>query len=147
MGAESNDYDIDKLVEAFKCFCATPTEMTTKDCGKIVKTCWGVSLSNAGDIAYSKVKVKGQTKIPLNRANVKKYMELMAKEWKKPAKGKTAEVDLADKVMASTEKAKPEAKTSKTGGVDRLTDTSKYTGSHKERFDESGKGKGASGRQ
>ncbi len=27
-----------------------------------------------------------------------------------------------------------------------LTDTSQYTGSHKERFDESGKGKGADGR-
>jgi len=35
---------------------------------------------------------------------------------------------------------------SSAGGVDRLTDTSKYTGSHKERFDESGKGKGAAGR-
>lgn len=34
----------------------------------------------------------------------------------------------------------------KTGAVDRLTDTSKYTGSHKERFDESGKGKGLDGR-
>lgn len=33
------------------------------------------------------------------------------------------------------------------GGVDRLTDTSKYTGSHKERFDESGKGKGIEGRE
>lgn len=33
------------------------------------------------------------------------------------------------------------------GGVDRLTDTSKYTGSHKERFDESGKGKGIAGRE
>ena len=31
------------------------------------------------------------------------------------------------------------------GGVDRLTDTSKYTGAHKERFDESGKGKGLAG--
>jgi hypothetical protein len=31
--------------------------------------------------------------------------------------------------------------------VERLTDTSKYTGSHKERFDESGKGKGKEGRQ
>lgn len=31
--------------------------------------------------------------------------------------------------------------------MDRLTDTSKYTGSHKERFDESGKGKGLSGRE
>lgn len=35
----------------------------------------------------------------------------------------------------------------KGGAVDRLTDTSKYTGSHKERFDESGKGKGKSGRE
>lgn len=38
-------------------------------------------------------------------------------------------------------------KTTNVGGVDRLTDTSKYTGSHKERFDESGKGKGISGRE
>lgn len=28
----------------------------------------------------------------------------------------------------------------------RLTDTSKYTGAHKERFDSAGKGKGAAGR-
>jgi len=34
----------------------------------------------------------------------------------------------------------------KAGGVDRLTDASKYTGSHKERFDDSGKGKGMEGR-
>ncbi len=32
------------------------------------------------------------------------------------------------------------------GVVDRLTDTAKYTGSHKERFDETGKGKGLEGR-
>lgn len=30
--------------------------------------------------------------------------------------------------------------------TDRLTDTAKYTGAHKERFDESGKGKGVEGR-
>lgn len=34
-----------------------------------------------------------------------------------------------------------------TGVVGRLTDTSKYTGSHQERFDSSGKGKGTSGRK
>lgn len=38
-------------------------------------------------------------------------------------------------------------KVAKSGAVDRLTDTTKYTGSHKERFDESGKGKGKSGRE
>ena len=37
-------------------------------------------------------------------------------------------------------------KATKVGGVKRLTDTSKYTGSHKARFDESGKGKGLAGR-
>ena len=33
------------------------------------------------------------------------------------------------------------------GGVDRLTDTSKYTGAHRERFDSEGKGKGVAGRE
>lgn len=31
--------------------------------------------------------------------------------------------------------------------VDRLTDTSKYTGSHKQRFDGTGRGKGIAGRK
>nr|CAI5820246.1 unnamed protein product [Callosobruchus analis] len=34
-----------------------------------------------------------------------------------------------------------------TSTVERLTDTSKYTGSHKQRFDETGKGKGIEGRK
>ncbi|XP_019878045.1 tubulin polymerization-promoting protein homolog [Aethina tumida] len=34
-----------------------------------------------------------------------------------------------------------------TSTVDRLTDTSKFTGTHKQRFDDSGKGKGISGRK
>ncbi|XP_072013770.1 tubulin polymerization-promoting protein family member 2-like [Amphiura filiformis] len=37
-------------------------------------------------------------------------------------------------------------KTSTKGNVDHFTDASKYTGSHKERFDDSGKGKGKAGR-
>jgi hypothetical protein len=35
----------------------------------------------------------------------------------------------------------------KAGAVDRLTDVSKFTGSHKERFTEDGKGKGVAGRK
>lgn len=38
-------------------------------------------------------------------------------------------------------------KVAKTAAVDRLTDASRYTGSHKERFDDSGKGKGREGRE
>ena len=34
-----------------------------------------------------------------------------------------------------------------TDTVNRLTDTSKYTGTHKQRFDDTGKGKGISGRK
>ncbi len=37
-------------------------------------------------------------------------------------------------------------RTASGGVVDRLTDTTKYTGSHKERFDGTGKGKGLEGR-
>jgi len=37
-------------------------------------------------------------------------------------------------------------KQSATGNVGALTDASKYTGAHKERFDADGKGKGADGR-
>ena len=43
-------------------------------------------------------------------------------------------------------KNKTSAKASNDKVVGRLTDTSKYTGAHKERFDESGKGKGADGK-
>jgi len=35
----------------------------------------------------------------------------------------------------------------KTGGVDRLTDTSQYTGAHRERFDAEGHGRGRGGRE
>ena len=35
----------------------------------------------------------------------------------------------------------------KAGAVDRLTDVSKFTGSHKERFTEDGKGRGVAGRK
>jgi hypothetical protein len=38
-------------------------------------------------------------------------------------------------------------KFSKTGGVDKMTDSSQYTGAHKSRFDDSGKGKGVEGRE
>ncbi|CRK95875.1 CLUMA_CG009322, isoform A [Clunio marinus] len=45
----------------------------------------------------------------------------------------------------SNSATKASAKTAET--VARLTDTSKYTGSHKQRFDETGKGKGIAGRK
>ncbi|XP_063700893.1 tubulin polymerization-promoting protein homolog [Culicoides brevitarsis] len=54
--------------------------------------------------------------------------------------------DLKAKLTAAGPPAANATKPVVTGAVSRLTDTSKYTGSHKERFDASGKGKGKEGR-
>jgi len=57
-----------------------------------------------------------------------------------------AKEEIQDKLSKAAPKAHGTTKTSGTGGVAKMTDTSKYTGSHKERFDAEGKGKGADGR-
>nr|AAD44478.1 brain specific protein [Homo sapiens] len=63
-------------------------------------------------------------------------------------KSKEEAFDAICQLVAGKEPANVGVTKAKTGGaVDRLTDTSRYTGSHKERFDESGKGKGIAGRQ
>ncbi|XP_074645210.1 tubulin polymerization-promoting protein family member 2-like [Tubulanus polymorphus] len=66
------------------------------------------------------------------------------------AKKKSAEdvqKAIMDKICGGSAAAHGTTKTVKAGGVDRLTDTSKYTGAHKERFDCEGKGKGIAGRE
>lgn len=54
--------------------------------------------------------------------------------------------DLKAKLQAAGPPSANATKPINTGAVSRLTDTSKYTGSHKERFDATGKGKGKDGR-
>ncbi|KAL1128827.1 hypothetical protein AAG570_013361 [Ranatra chinensis] len=67
------------------------------------------------------------------------------------AKNKKADLDEMKKKMASCGVPGITSALSSPGkaavAVDRLTDTSKYTGSHKQRFNESGKGKGIEGRR
>lgn len=89
------------------------------------------------DICFSKVKEKGKKEITY--AQFLKLCEEMGKKYGDENKLKAA---LSSKHLA----AKGTTKTSKTGGVEKMTDTSQYTGAHKERFDESGKGKGIEGR-
>lgn len=96
------------------------------------------------DIMFSKVKPKSERKITY--AQFEEAVKLMA-EKKYPG-----DPEAFDKLKAKIIEGKGPAahgvtKTVKSGAVDRLTDTSKYTGSHKERFDEEGKGKGVSGRK
>lgn len=70
------------------------------------------------------------------------FIELLAKE-KKLDDGNLK--NKLSKISApNTSKA---TKVDKSNVVDRMTDTSKYTGTHKNRFDGTGKGKGKSGRE
>ncbi|KAF4518734.1 hypothetical protein B566_EDAN005187, partial [Ephemera danica] len=75
-------------------------------------------------------------------ADYEKFMEDLAKSKKMEA------ADLKTKMAACgapghTGTGPPKV----VGAVDRLTDVSKYTGSHKQRFDQTGKGRGIAGRK
>ncbi|XP_069601536.1 tubulin polymerization-promoting protein family member 3-like [Ranitomeya imitator] len=127
---------------------ATGNEMTGKNFSKLCKEC---SIQEHGctstdvDIAFAKVKSKAAHAI--NYEQFKKAMELLsAKRFQRmPANEAIAAIH---KLVEGKEPANMgTTKAVTAGAVDRLTDTSKYTGSHKERFDESGKGKGIAGRE
>jgi hypothetical protein len=81
--------------------------------------------------------------LKINYADYNKYLEDLAK---------TKGVDLAEIKNKMTSCGQPGVSQAKAGNkaaetVARLTDTSRYTGSHKQRFDETGKGKGLAGRR
>lgn len=139
------------MEDAFKKFAskANGSEATTADINKWAKDAGilGKNLtSNHIDIAFSKVKVKGAKNITMNELEA--LIDEMAIKYKDDKKTDLdgAKEQLREKMAAAKTKMHGTTAASKVGGVDRLTDTSKYTGSHKERFDESGKGKGAAGR-
>ncbi|NXW53615.1 TPPP2 protein, partial [Eurystomus gularis] len=144
-----------ELEKAFRKFAiygdtsATGNDMTGKNFSKMCKEC-GVMDGKAGtstdvDIVFNKVKTKGARTITFPE-----FQEAMKELCRKRFKGKSPEEAL-QAVYGLIEGKEPGSagatKAMKAGGVERLTDTSKYTGSHKERFDESGKGKGLAGRQ
>jgi len=136
----------------FKLFAtkAEKKEATSKDATKwftdaklIGKSC----SSNSLDIAFSKVKTKGKTTITLDQ--MKKLVTEMAKSYKvdkKLGSDGEAEKQMLEKLAAATPKGHGTTKTTNEKSVNKMTDTSKYTGAHKERFDASGKGKGLEGR-
>ncbi|KAI8426226.1 hypothetical protein MSG28_005145 [Choristoneura fumiferana] len=84
-----------------------------------------------------------------------KLMKLTAEDYQKfledLAKSKKVEVDDLKKKMTTCGQPGLTSHVTKSqtaaAAVDRLTDASKYTGSHKQRFDETGKGKGIAGRK
>ncbi|XP_073410877.1 tubulin polymerization-promoting protein family member 2 isoform X1 [Dendrobates tinctorius] len=145
-----------ELEKAFRKFAvygttkATGNEMTMtgKNFSKLCKECNILEhgcTSTDMDIVFAKVKSKAAHVI--NYEEFKKALELMsAKIFKRmPANEAIAAIH---KLVEGKEPANVgTTKAVTAGAVDRLTDTSKYTGSHKERFDESGKGKGIAGRE
>lgn len=143
-----------KLQDVFKSFCAFgggKDAAPLMDNSKWSKMFRDLKLydkkftSTDTDIIFSRPEVKAKTDRKINFCQFKKALELCAE---KKYRGKEDVQKLIDLICTGKGPGTSGAtKASKAGGVDRLTDTSKYTGSHKERFDESGKGKGLDGRK
>ncbi|NXT32995.1 TPPP2 protein, partial [Pelecanoides urinatrix] len=128
---------------------ASGNDMTGKNFSKMCKECGvmdGKAVTSTDiDIVFNKVKTKGARTITFAQ-----FQQAMKELCGKRFKGTSPEEAL-QAVYGLIEGKEPgnvgATKATKVGGVERLTDTSKYTGSHKERFDESGKGKGLAGRE
>ncbi|TPX61118.1 hypothetical protein SpCBS45565_g07343 [Spizellomyces sp. 'palustris'] len=97
------------------------------------------------DIVFNKVKTKGARKLDWNTF-IDGLTEIAMKKY--PGKqGRQALDAVISTIMKKGGGPIATGTTPKSDGiVDRLTDTSKYTGTHKLRFDEAGRGRGAEGR-
>ncbi|KAA0717222.1 Tubulin polymerization-promoting protein family member 3 [Triplophysa tibetana] len=128
---------------------ATGKEMNGKNFLKLCKDSKVIDGKNVTstdvDIVFSKVKAKTARIITFEQ-----FTQAMSELASKRFKGKSQEeaVQLLYGLIAGKEPANiGVTKVAKAAAVDRLTDSSKYTGAHKERFDGSGKGKGRAGRE
>lgn len=132
-------------------------QITDKAISKLLKECINDAASKASEVSvFPKYCDKKTKKLAFDTFFGDYMLELSAvmiqnkkKLTKRPELTDSEVVSYADELRGQIA-AKHDLKT-KAQAVDattaRLTDTSKYTGSHKERFDESGKGKGISGRE
>ncbi|XP_053794118.1 tubulin polymerization-promoting protein isoform X2 [Vidua chalybeata] len=147
--------DISALEEAFRKFAvhgdtrATGKEMHGKNWSKLCKDCHIIDGKNVTttdvDIVFSKIKGKSVRTITFEQ-----FKEALQELSKKRFKGKSDEEALQEMYKLIEGKGPGLTGVTKTVAsptVSRLTDTSKFTGSHKERFDASGKGKGRAGRE
>ncbi|XP_066484862.1 tubulin polymerization-promoting protein family member 2-like [Tiliqua scincoides] len=143
--------EVEKAFRKFAVYgdtAATGNDMTGKNFSKMLKETGVMDgkfvTSTDVDIVFNKVKTKGARNITFGEFQLA-IKELSAKRFK--GKSPDEALEATNKLMEGKEPVSMGATKSITAGaVDRLTDTSKYTGSHKERFDESGKGKGIAGR-
>uniref|UniRef100_A0A8C6WP29 Tubulin polymerization-promoting protein family member 3 n=1 Tax=Neogobius melanostomus TaxID=47308 RepID=A0A8C6WP29_9GOBI len=147
--------DVDELLAAFKKFSvhgdhkAAATEMPGQKWAKLCKDCKIIDgkhvTSTDIDIIFSKLVPKTSRGMPYT--DFKKALEMLAQK-RFPDQSKEDALEATHKLIEGKEPANAGVtKVDKTGAVDRLTDTSRYTGSHKERFDGSGRGRGRHGRE
>ncbi|KAM6941424.1 tubulin polymerization-promoting protein family member 2 [Lycodopsis pacificus] len=124
-------------------------EMNGKNFVKICKDCNIIDGKNVTttdvDIVFSKVKAKSARVITFEQFN-QALTELAPKRFKGKSKEESLQ-QLYGLIVGKEPANIGVTKVAKAAAVDRLTDTTKYTGAHKERFDESGKGKGKVGRE
>ncbi|XP_029640840.1 cell surface glycoprotein 1-like [Octopus sinensis] len=134
----------------------TPDElkqMNCKACGKLVRKTLPKEVQTIADACvFPKYKEKGKqymhiSKFPLFIADCAyEYAKVKTKNTKLSREDESVE-KYTNEFRELIKKGTPGVKEIKSPKiVSNLTDTSRYTGSHRERFDSSGKGKGASGR-
>nr|XP_051697580.1 tubulin polymerization-promoting protein isoform X1 [Oryctolagus cuniculus] len=153
-GAAAAAPELSALEEAFRRFAvhgdtrATGKEMHGKNWSKLCRDCQVIDGKNVTvtdvDIVFSKIKGKACRTITFEQ-----FQEALEELARKRFKDKSAE-EAVREVHRLVEGRAPiisgVTKAVSSPTVSRLTDTTKFTGSHKERFDQSGKGKGKAGR-
>lgn len=134
--------------QAFSKYGDTKSNGTTLTTKQFSKLCKETKIMNKActstdiDIVFAKVKTTGQKVINFDEfCNALK--DLAKKRFPKADNGFDKCIELLNGVTPGNAGT---TKTSKTGGVAKMTDTSQYTGAHKERFGADGKGKGIDGR-
>lgn len=154
--ASLTDDEVNELCSKLKEYAklAHKDNLTSQACGKITKDnpLWK-DLRTDMDSSIFPVCKDDKSK-PYMTITKEKSMKFLAKsaeklEAKKKGKGlpegSTWERELLKNLKGTT--LSGVTKESKTGNVKGMTDTSNYTGSHAERFDKDGKGKGLEGRE
>jgi len=140
--AKSAGSEADQLQEIFTLYCNRAPKSDAFDNAKWAKCLGDLWLDDKlnktdGDLIFTKVKPKGGRKLEY-AAFVAGVHEVAKKKYGSDDVGQP---------LRNTNLAKGGADAaSGSNVVDRLTNTATYTGSHKQRFDEEGKGKGVEGR-
>uniref|UniRef100_A0AC11DZL9 Tubulin polymerization promoting protein n=2 Tax=Ovis aries TaxID=9940 RepID=A0AC11DZL9_SHEEP len=153
-GAAAAGVELSALEEAFRRFAvhgdarASGREMHGKNWSKLCRDCQvidgrSVTVTDV-DIVFSKIKGKSCRTITFEQ--FKEALEELAKKRFKDKSAEEAVREVHKLIEGKAPIISGVTKAISSPTVSRLTDTSKFTGSHKERFDPSGRGKGRAGR-